>query len=76
MSSKMSQYHRNLRAEIGEEAYLARMAAVRSKRKRLGGPFRLDYVAPDGRTGSQIATEAGRKGNISEARKHNRKESR
>jgi len=50
------------RAEMGEEAYKAKMARVRAARQGPGGPFRLDYVAPDGRTGSQIAAEAGRRG--------------
>ena len=62
MSSKMADYHRRLRAEIGEEAYLERMAAIRAKRTKQGGAFRLDYVAPDGRMGSEIATEAGKAG--------------
>jgi IS30 family transposase len=61
MSSKMADYHIRLRAEIGEEAYLARLAAVRSHRRKFGH-FELDYVDDQGRTGSEIATEAGRAG--------------
>ena len=65
----MADYHRRLRAEIGEDAYLARMAAIRAKRKRGGGAFRLDYVDKQGRTGSEIATEAGRAGAKAQLRK-------
>jgi len=63
----MRDYHARLRAEIGEELYLARMAAIRAKRQNLGGPFRLGYIDPQGRTGSQIAAEAGRKAHKREA---------
>jgi hypothetical protein len=58
----MADYHAKLRREIGEDAYLARMARVRSHRKDFGKPFRLDYVDKQGRTGSQLAAEAGRRG--------------
>jgi hypothetical protein len=58
----MADYHRKLRAEIGEEAYLARMAHIRSYRKDFGKPFRLDYVDKQGRTGPELAAAAGRLG--------------
>lgn len=47
------------RQRIGERAYFEHMQKVRDKRKRLGGPFRLDYV--DIR-GSELATLAGKAG--------------
>jgi hypothetical protein len=58
----VADYHKALRAEIGEEAYLARCAAMRAKRQHFGGPWRKDYVDKDGRTGIEIAAAAGRKG--------------
>ena len=69
MSKKMSEYHARLRAEIGEEAYLARIAAVRAHRKDFGKPFRLDYVDKQGRTGSEIAAAAGKIGGKARANK-------
>lgn len=75
MSSKMGDYHTRLRAEIGEETYLERMAAIRAARKKQGGAFRLDYVAPDGRTGSEIATEVGRAGARARSKRRNELES-
>lgn len=60
--SKMSEYHARLRREIDEEACLERMRQVRAKRQLVAGPFRLDYVDQQGRSGSQIAAAAGRLG--------------
>jgi hypothetical protein len=72
--SKMSDYHVRLRAEIGEEAYLERMRQVRAKRRLVAGPFRLDYVDKQGRSGSQIAAEAGRLGGRARASKQIKQE--
>lgn len=69
--SKMADYHARKRAEMGEEAYLEQMRQVRAKRRQLGGPFRLDYVDAQGRTGSEIATAAGRAGYESKMSKRN-----
>jgi hypothetical protein len=50
------------RQRIGEAAFAEHMQSLRAKRKDFGKPFRLDYVDKQGRTGSQIAAEAGRRG--------------
>ena len=71
----MADYHRQLRAQIGEEAYLKRMAEVRSHRRDFGKPFRIDYVDKQGRTGSEIAAAAGRLGGKARAKKNNRENS-
>jgi hypothetical protein len=38
------------------------MRKVRDKRKNLGGPFPLDYVDSQGRSGSELAGHLGREG--------------
>lgn len=70
----MRGYQTALRRELGEEKYKQRMADIRAKRRQLGGPFRLDYVDKDGRTGSQIAAEAGRDGYQAKVKKQDRQE--
>lgn len=49
------------RQRIGEAAFAEHMARLRATRKKFGH-FEHDYVAPDGRTGPEIAAEAGRRG--------------
>jgi hypothetical protein len=58
----IADWHKQRRAAMGEEAFLQYMADFRAKRKNLGRHWQLDYVDKDGRTGSQLAAEAGRKG--------------
>jgi hypothetical protein len=70
----MAAWHNKRRAEMGEEAFLARMAAFRAKRQITSGGWRLDYVDSQGRTGSQLAAEAGRRGGKARANKLNKGE--
>jgi hypothetical protein len=62
------------RQRIGEQAYAEHMAKVRDRRKRLGGPFRLDYVDSQGRSGSELATLAGKAGGRARSNKANKQE--
>jgi hypothetical protein len=57
------------RQRIGEAAFADHMKRLRDKRKNFG-PFRLDYVDKQGRTGSEIAAAAGRLGGTMRAAKH------
>ena len=50
------------RQRIGEAAFAEHMRSLRAKRRDFGKPFRLDYVDKQGRSGSEIAAEAGRRG--------------
>ena len=62
------------RQRIGEEAFAEHMRKVRDKRTRFGGPFRLDYVDSEGRSGSELAAEAGRAGGRARSNKANKQE--
>lgn len=62
------------RQRIGEQAYAEHMERVRDKRKNLGGPFRLDYVDSQGRSGSELATLAGKAGGRARSNKANKQE--
>jgi hypothetical protein len=62
------------RQRIGELAYAEHMRKVRDKRKRLGGPFRLDYVDSQGRSGSELATLAGKAGGRARSNKASKQE--
>ena len=57
------------RQRIGEAAFADHMRRLRAKRRDFGKPFRLDYVDKQGRTGSQLAAEAGRRGGRARAAK-------
>jgi hypothetical protein len=46
------------------------MRRLRAKRRDFGKPFRLDYVDKQGRTGSELAAEAGRLGGKARSLKH------
>ena len=50
------------------------MQKVRDKRKKLGGPFRLDYVDIQGRSGSELATLAGKAGGRARSNKASKQE--
>ena len=62
------------RQRIGEQAYAEHMRKVRDKRKNLGGPFRLDYVDSQGRSGSELATLAGKAGGRARSNKASKQE--
>ena len=62
------------RQRIGEQAYAEHMRKVREKRKKLGGPFRLDYVDSKGRSGSELATLAGKAGGRARSNKSSKQE--
>jgi hypothetical protein len=50
------------------------MRKVRNKRKNLGGPFSLDYVDSQGRSGSELATLAGKAGGRARSNKASKQE--
>jgi hypothetical protein len=58
------------RQRIGEAAFAEHMRSLRAKRRDFGKPFRLDYVDKQGRTGSEIAAAAGRRGGKMRISKH------
>jgi hypothetical protein len=62
------------RQRIGEQAYAEHMRKIRDKRKKLGGPFRLDYVDSQGRSGSELATLAGKAGGRARSNKASKQE--
>ena len=73
-SSGARQAASTFRQRIGEQDYAEHMRKVRDKGKKLGGPFRLDYVDSQGRSGSELATLAGKAGGRARQNKSSKQE--